>query len=84
MKEGKEGDSVNNIVKSLILDVYLVMEANKTGKSVDFLENNEELCEMRRALSDDVRIALFDNSLKDLERLSRQQENHDFDPQSIA
>ena len=68
MKEGKEGDSVNNIVKSLILDVYLVMEANKTGKSVDFLENNEELCEMRRALSDDVRIALFDNSLKDLER----------------
>ena len=68
MKEGKEGDSVNNIVKSLMLDVYLVMEANKTGKSVDFLENNEELCEMRRALSDDVRIALFDNSLKDLER----------------
>ena len=68
MKEGKEGDSVNNIVKSLMLDVFLVMEANKTGKSVDFLENNEELCEMRRALSDDVRIALFDNSLKDLER----------------
>ena len=68
MKEGKEGDSVNNIVKSLMLDVFLVMEANKTGKSVDFLENQEELCEMRRALSDDVRIALFDNSLKDLER----------------
>ena len=68
MKEGKEGDSVNNIVKSLMLDVFLVMEANKTGKSVDFLENQEELCEMRRALSDDVRIAVFDNSLKDLER----------------
>ena len=68
MKEGKEGDSVNNIVKSLMLDVFLVMEANKTGKSVDFLENQEELCKMRRALSDDVRIAVFDNSLKDLER----------------
>ena len=59
---------MNNAVKSLMLDVFLVMEANKTGKSVDFLDNSEELCEMRRALSDDVRIAVFDNSLKDLER----------------
>lgn len=68
MKEATESSSVNDAVKSLMLDVYLVMEANKTGKSVDFLENDEELCEMNRALSDDVRIAVFDNDLKDLER----------------
>ena len=64
-----EAGGIGGALEEVSLDSYLIKEANKTAKSVHSLEDEDDYCEGLRAQSEELRIALLNDSLKSQERL---------------